>query len=216
MFLGVAATCYTLLPAYGAFTVALMALALTASRWRDDRKAALDPLVRLAVIGGIAAAIASITWLPFLLQTAHHPVSNTGSAFHYLPADGAELTFPMLKFTLLGALCLLGTLWLVVRARSSVRAGGLAIGVLAVYLWSLLSMLTTLARTTLLSFRLQPTLTVLLTAAGVFGFVEGTLALAARGHEHAWGRAVLPVARRSGWPPRSRSARTSPTCCDPT
>jgi galactan 5-O-arabinofuranosyltransferase len=198
MFLGAAATCYTLLPAYGAFTVALMALTLTASRWRDDRKAALDPLVRLAVIGVIAAAIASITWLPFLLQTAHHPVSNTGSAFHYLPADGAELTFPMLKFTLLGALCLLGTLWLVVRARSSVRAGGLAIGVLAVYLWSLLSMLTTLARTTLLSFRLQPTLTVLLTAAGVFGFVEATLALKARGHERAWGRAVLPVAASIG------------------
>ena len=93
------------------------------------------------------------------MRAAHSPVSNTGSALHYLPADGAELTFPMLQFSLLGAICMLGTLWLVVRARSSVRAGALAIGVLAVYLWSLLSMLTTLARTTLLSFRLQPTLT---------------------------------------------------------
>ncbi len=37
---------------------------------------------------------------------------------------------------------------------------------LAVYAWSLLSMLTTLVGTTLLSFRLQPTLTVLLTARG--------------------------------------------------
>ena len=122
------------------------------------------------------------------MRAARDPVSNTGSASHYLPADGAELTFPMLQFTLLGALCMLGTLWLVVRARSSVRAAGLAIGVLAVYLWSLLSMLATLARTTLLSFRLQPTLTVLLAAAGVFGFVELTLAVAARGREHAWGR----------------------------
>jgi galactan 5-O-arabinofuranosyltransferase len=172
IFLGVAATCYTLLLAYSAFTVLLMALALAASRRRDGLKAALDPLLRL--------------------------VSNTGSAFHYLPADGAELTFPMLKFTLLGALCLLGTLWLVVRARSSVRAGGLAAGVLAVYAWSLLSMLATLARTTLLSFRLQATLTVLLTAAGVFGFIEVARALAARGREHAWGRAVLPVAASIG------------------
>ena len=48
-------------------------------------------------------------------------------------------------------------------------------------------MLTTLARTTLLSFRLQPTLTVLLAAAGVFGFIEGTR-VAARGRDHAWGR----------------------------
>jgi galactan 5-O-arabinofuranosyltransferase len=198
IFLGVAATFYTLLPAYSAFTVALMALLLAGSRWRQGIRAALDPLARLAVIGVIAAAIAMSTWLPFLLRAAHDPVSNTGSAFHYLPADGAELTFPMLKFTLLGALCMLGTLWLVVRLRSSVRAAGLAIGVLAVYLWSLLSMLATLARTTLLSFRLQPTLTVLLATAGVFGFIEVTLALAARGREHAWGRAVLPVAASIG------------------
>src|SRR5271170_2292790 len=198
IFLGVAATCYTLLLAYSAFTVLLMALALAAARRRDGLKAALDPLLRLAVIGVITAAIASTTWLPFLLRAAHDPVSNTGSAYHYLPADGAELTFPMLQFTLLGTLCMLGTLWLVVRARSSVRAAGLAAGVLAVYLWSLLSMVATLARTTLLSFRLQPTLSVLLTAAGVFGFVEVTQALAARGRDHAWGRALLPVAASSG------------------
>ncbi|MGA8329341.1 MAG: galactan 5-O-arabinofuranosyltransferase, partial [Mycobacterium sp.] len=196
--LGVAATSYTLLFLYSAFTVILMAAALAASRWKQGFRAALDPLARLAVIGGIALAIAATTWLPFLLRAMRDPVSNTGSASHYLPADGAELTFPMLKFTLLGALCMLGTLWLIVRARSSVRAAGLAMGVLAVYLWSLLSMLATLARTTLLSFRLQPTLTVLLATAGVFGFVELTQALAARGHEHAWGRAVLPVAASIG------------------
>jgi galactan 5-O-arabinofuranosyltransferase len=202
IFLGFAATFYNLLLAYSAFTVVLMALLLTASRWRDGVKAALDPLVRLAVIAVIAAVIAATTWLPFLLRAARDPVSNTGSAFHYLPADGAELTFPMLKFTLLGALCMLGTLWLVVRARSSVRAAGLAIGVLAVYLWSLLSMLATLARTTLLSFRLQPTLTVLLATAGVFGFIEVTLRTAAlaqeRSRDHAWGRSVLPVAAAIG------------------
>ncbi|MFY9763696.1 MAG: galactan 5-O-arabinofuranosyltransferase [Mycobacterium sp.] len=198
IFLGFAANFYILLLAYSAFTVVLMALVLAVSRRRQGLKAALDPLARLAVIAVIAVAIAAITWLPFLLRAARDPVSNTGSAFHYLPADGAELTFPMLQFTLLGTLCMLGTLWLVVRVRSSVRAAGLAIGVLAVYLWSLLSMLATLARTTLLSFRLQPTLTVLLATAGVFGFIEVTLALAARGRDHAWGRAVLPVAASVG------------------
>ncbi len=193
IFLGFAATWYTLLVAYSAFTVTLMALGLAAARWRAHGvKAALDPLRRLLAIGLIAAAIASTTWLPYLLRTLNSPTSNSGSAFHYLPADGAELTFPMLQFSLLGAMCMLGTLWLVVRARSSVRAGGLAIGVLAVYAWSLLSMLTTLARTTLLSFRLQPTLSVLLVAAGVFGFVEAAQALAARS------RAVLPVAAALG------------------
>jgi len=197
LFLGFAATWYTLLFAFSAFTFALMALLLAGARWHqnrrgDGRKDALDPVRRLAVIAVIAAAIASTTWTPFLLRAAHGPVSNTGSAAHYLPADGAELTFPMLQFSLLGAVCLLGTLWLVVRARSSVRAGALAVGVLAIYLWSLLSMLTTLARTTLLSFRLQPTLTVLLVAAGAFGFLEATRALSERG------RAVLPVAATIG------------------
>jgi galactan 5-O-arabinofuranosyltransferase len=193
VFLGWTATWYTLLLGFSAFTVALMALLVTATRWRQHgAKAALDPLRRLAAIAAIAAAIAAITWLPFLLRAASSPVSNSGSAQHYLPADGAVLIFPMLQFSLLGAICMLGTLWLVVRARSSVRAGALIIGVLAVYLWSLLSMLATLARVTLLSFRLQPTLSVLLVAAGAFGFVEAALALRHRS------RAVVPIAGAIG------------------
>lgn len=197
LFLGWTATWYTLLFGLSAFTMGLMALWLAGVRWQRNRKdgglkAALDPLRRLAVIAGIALAIACTTWLPFVLRAMHSPISNSGSAMHYLPADGAELTFPMLQFTLLGVVCLIGTLWLVLRARSSVRAGALAIGVLAIYLWSLLSMLTTLARTTLLSFRLQPTLSVLLVAAGAFGFLEAVRALSARR------RAVLPVAGAVG------------------
>ncbi|UXA07045.1 galactan 5-O-arabinofuranosyltransferase [Mycobacterium sp. SMC-2] len=197
LFLGFTATWYTLLFGFSAFTFGVMGVALAGSRWRQGGfRAALDPLRRLAVIAVIAAAIGSTTWLPFLLRAARSPVSNSGSAAHYLPADGAVLTFPMLQFSLLGAICLLGALWLVLRARTSVRAGALAIGVLAIYLWSLLSMLTTLARTTLLSFRLQPTLTVLLVAAGAFGFVEAVRALSARGG--AWERATVPVAGAIG------------------
>jgi galactan 5-O-arabinofuranosyltransferase len=203
IFLGFAATWYTLLVAFSAFTMLLMALLLAGWRWRRyGLRAAGDPLRRLAVVAVIAAPIASITWLPFFLRAARNPVSNTGSAQHYLPADGAELSFPMLQFSLLGAICMVGTLWLVVRARTSVRAGALAIGVLAVYLWSLLSMLTTLARTTLLSFRLQPTLSVLLVAAGAFGFLEAVQALAARGRDRGWSRglqrSMVPVAGAIG------------------
>ncbi|OBF30004.1 galactan 5-O-arabinofuranosyltransferase [Mycobacterium sp. ACS4331] len=183
VFLGVTATFYTLLLGLAALTVTVMAVVVAIAR------RSVDPLVRLAVAGVIALAIAAITWLPFVLRALRDPLSDTGSAQHYLPADGAVLTFPMLQFSLLGALCMLGTIWLIVRARSSVRAGALAIGVLTVYLWSLLSMLTTLAGTTLLSFRLQPTLTALLAAAGAFGFIEFTLAAAAR-----WNRALIPVA----------------------
>ncbi|HEY5149325.1 MAG TPA: galactan 5-O-arabinofuranosyltransferase [Mycobacterium sp.] len=199
IFLGIAATFYTLLLAYTAFTVAVMAALVAIAR------RSVEPLLRLAVIAALTAAIGAITWLPFLLRAARTPMSDTGSAQHYLPADGAVLTFPMLQFSLLGSLCMLGTLWLVWRARSSggqersdpgigsVRAAALGIGVLSLYAWSLLSMLTTLVGATLLSFRLQPTLTVLLSAAGAFGFIEVALALRDR-----WARSVLPVAAAIG------------------
>ena len=174
LFLGVAGLFYSLLLGYGAFTVTIMAVALALGR----RSA--EPLLRLAAAGVIAAAIMLIGWLPFLLAAIGGSATGSGTAQHYLPPDGAQLSFPMLEFTLLGALCMVGTLWLVIRSRSSTRAAGLAFGVVAVYAWSLASMLTTLAGTTLLSFRLQPTLTVLLTAAGVFGFIDVTLAAARR------------------------------------
>jgi galactan 5-O-arabinofuranosyltransferase len=58
-------------------------------------------------------------------------------------------------------------------------------------------MLTTLLRTTLLSFRLQPTLTVLLAAAGTFGFVEVTLAIARR-YRPEIGRRVVAAAAALG------------------
>lgn len=188
VFLGVAALFYTLLLAYAAFTLVIMAAvaAVAHKSW--------DPVRRIAVIALLSGAIALIGWGPWLLAALHGDPADTGTAQHYLPIDGAELTFPMLDFTLVGALCMIGTIWLVVRARSSVRAGALAIAVLAVYAWSLLSMLTTLAGTTLLSFRLQPTLTVLLSTAGVFGFVEAARALA----EDFNSRRILAVATALG------------------
>ena len=183
LFLGFTATFYTLLLGYTAFALTVMAVLAAISR------RSVGPLVRLAVIAVIAAAIAAITWLPFLLRAVRGPLGDTGTAQHYLPGDGAVLTFPMLQFSLLGALCMLGTLWLAWRGIGSVRAAAIGIGVLAIYAWSLLSMLTTLAGTTLLSFRLQPTLAVLLSAAGVFSFIEIALAAANR-----LSRRVIPVA----------------------
>jgi galactan 5-O-arabinofuranosyltransferase len=190
VFLGLAALFYTLLLGYAAFTVTLMALLLAISR------RSIAPLLRLAVMGVIAGALALITWGPYLLAAARGEPADSGTAQHYLPIDGAEFTFPMLDFTLLGALCMLGTIWLVVHARTSVRAGALTVGVLAVYAWSLLSMLTTLVGTTLLSFRLQPTLSVLLTAAGTFGFIWVTQAVVAH-YQHP-GRHVVAIAATVG------------------
>jgi galactan 5-O-arabinofuranosyltransferase len=174
VFLGGAALSYTLLLVYAAFTLTIMAVVVAAARRR------VEPLLRLLVITVIAGAMWLIGLGPWLLAAIKDEPADSGTAQHYLPSAGAQLEFPMLHFTLLGALCMLGALWLVWRGRSSTRAGALAIAVLAVYAWSLLSMLTTLVGTTLLSFRLQPTLTILLTAAGAFGFIEVTRAVTAR------------------------------------
>jgi galactan 5-O-arabinofuranosyltransferase len=195
VFLGFCATFYTLLLAYTAFTITLMAMLAAVVR----RSPA--PLARLIVMAVISAAIGAITWLPFMIRAARGPLSGTGAAQHYLPGDGAVLTFPMLQFSLLGALCMLGTVWIAWRSfggqersdrgkrSGSVRAAALGVGVISLYAWSLLSMLTTLVGTTLLSFRLQPTLSVLLCAAGVFGFIDVARAAAGR-----WNPRIVPAA----------------------
>ncbi|HTY29407.1 MAG TPA: arabinofuranosyltransferase, partial [Mycobacterium sp.] len=67
VFLGTAATFYTLLLAYTSFTVAVMALLVAIGR------RSLEPLLRLALIAAITAAIGAITWLPFLLRAARSP-----------------------------------------------------------------------------------------------------------------------------------------------
>ncbi|MGW0638731.1 galactan 5-O-arabinofuranosyltransferase [Nocardia salmonicida] len=140
-------------------------------------RAAIAPLTRLAAIGGIAVLLALVVWTPYLLKMLSGAKMPSGNAFHYLPESGAQLAFPMLEFSLRGAFCLLGVLWLVIRAGSSRRAQALGIGVVSIYLWTLLSMAATAAGTTLLSFRLEPVLLALLAAAGVFGFVEGATAV---------------------------------------
>jgi len=191
VFLGVAALFYSLLLGYAAFTLAIMALVVAVAR------RSVGPLLRLLVIAVISGAMWLLGLGPWLLAAMKDKPSSTGTAQHYLPEAGANLEFPMLRFTLLGALCMLGALWLVWRARSSTRAGALTVAVLAVYAWSLLSMLTTLVGTTLLSFRLQPTLTVLLAAAGAFGFIEVALAIARR-YERQTARRVVAAAATLG------------------
>ncbi|WP_051026448.1 arabinofuranosyltransferase [Nocardia higoensis] len=194
LLLGLAATFYTLYLGVAAFAVALMGLLAAglavwarrqASRPGRGRtpvatgpawRAAVPPLLRLLVIAVIAGLVAATVWLPVLIEMLTTTTPSSGTALHYLPRAGAELPLPMFEFTLLGGLCLIGTIWLVVRASSSRRAQALGVGVLAIYLWCLLSMLATAAGTTLLSFRLEAPLLALLAAAGTFGFAEGARA----------------------------------------
>ncbi|MFH5208529.1 galactan 5-O-arabinofuranosyltransferase [Antrihabitans spumae] len=176
LFLGVAATFYTLYLGLAAFAVTAMAVlaAVLAVRAGNTWRAAVPVVVRLGVCGAIAIVIALIVWAPYLLELRHGRPAGSGTAFHYLPEGGARLAFPMLHFSAIGGLCLIGTIWLAVRFGSSRRARALGCGVLAIYVWSLASMAFTALGSTLLSFRLEPILIGLLAAAGVFGFLEAT------------------------------------------
>ncbi|MEV6096253.1 galactan 5-O-arabinofuranosyltransferase [Nocardia sp. NPDC051981] len=180
LFLGLTATFYSLYFGVAVFAMCLMAViaAGLSIRARHTWRAILPILVRLIGIGAVAGLLALTVWTPFLLKFLSGKASlGSGSAFHYLPETGSRLPLPMTEFTLLGVFCLAGTIWLVLRAASSRRAQALGIGVVAIYLWCLLSMAATAAGTTLLSFRLESPLLALLSAAGVFAFAEGARAI---------------------------------------
>ena len=179
LFLGLAAMFYTLYLGLAAFAVTLMAVvsAVLAVRAQGTWRAAVPIALRLAAIAAISGLIALTVWLPYLIAALTGTRATSGTALHYLPESGATLPMPMFEFSLLGALCMIGMLWLAVRAATSRRAQALGIGVVAVYLWTLMSMAATVAGTTLLSFRLEAVLIVLLGAAGVFGFLEGSKAI---------------------------------------
>ncbi|MCD2097884.1 MULTISPECIES: arabinofuranosyltransferase [Rhodococcus] len=175
LFLGLAATFYTLYLGIAAFAVTVMAVvaAYIARRATGSWRAVLPVLVRLVVIAVIAVIVALIVWAPFVFDVlGGNPPSESGTATHYLPDTGARLPLPMFHMSLIGLLSLLGTVWLVGRASSSHRAQALGLGVIAVYLWYLASMALTAVGNTLLAFRLEVILLVLLAAAGAFAFVD--------------------------------------------
>ncbi|MEE2031151.1 galactan 5-O-arabinofuranosyltransferase [Rhodococcus chondri] len=175
LFLGVAATFYTLYLGLAAFAVTVMAVAaaVLSRRATGSWRAAVPVLVRFVAIAVIAMLVALIVWAPFLLEVASGgSTAGSGTATHYLPDAGARLPLPMFHLSLVGLLCLLGSVWLIGRAASSRRAQALGLGVVAVYVWFLASMAVTAVGNTLLAFRLEVILLVLLGAAGAFAFVD--------------------------------------------
>lgn len=191
LFLGASACTYTLYTGLAAATVVLMAAVATASAWwaaRRGRAARPYPLwlpaARLAAIGVGSAAIALLVWAPYLLASLGGTPADSGTALHYLPDAGARLPLPMTAGGLTGWLCLAGLVWIVARAWTSRRAQALGLGVAAVYLWGLASLAVTALGTTMLGFRTEPVLVLLLAVAGVFALTDvATLAVRAAGRE---------------------------------
>lgn len=189
LFLGVSANTYTLFTAVSALSVVVIALA---AAWRargrsgdrgrsggrsGDRSAASAPLVRLVVTGVTAVAVALVGWAPYLYRVLTSDAGDgpggvvRGRAQHYLPEAGTELPFPFFEVSLLGVLSLICLVWLVVRRRQR-TALALGAGVVTCYLWMLLSMTAPLAGTTLLGFRVESPLVLILATGGVLALSE--------------------------------------------
>lgn len=165
IFLGVSATWYTLHTAVAASVVVVLAVTVAAvtRSWR--------PIGRLAVMGLASAAIALTVWGPFLWARLTGAPASGATAMHYLPESGARLPLPMLSLSIIGLVCLAGVVWLIVRsADPDTRA--LGIGVLVVYAWSVASMIATLIGQTLLGFRLDAPVALLLVTAGIFAIAD--------------------------------------------
>ena len=181
LFLGASASTYTLYTGLAAGTVVLMAAVATVLVALARRGGATArprpfplwlPAARLAVIGVGSILIALVVWAPYLLAALRGNPADSGTAMHYLPDAGARLPLPMTAGGLTGWVCLAGLVWIVVRAWSSRRAQALGLGVVAVYLWSLASMAVTVLGTTMLGFRLEPVLILLLVVAGIFAIAD--------------------------------------------
>ncbi|MFN7242741.1 MAG: arabinofuranosyltransferase, partial [Dietzia cercidiphylli] len=211
LFLGASASTYTLYTGLAAGTVVLMAFVATVAatarrhprhpRHPGGARPAPFPLwlptARLVAIGVGSLLIALVVWAPYLLAALRGTPADSGTAMHYLPDAGARLPLPMTAGGLTGWVCLAGLVWIVARAWTSRRAQALGLGVVAVYLWSLASMAVTVLGTTMLGFRLEPVLILLLVVAGVFAVAElAGLAVRAAGRQGGADRPAAEAADR--------------------
>ncbi len=165
VYLGLSANLYTLFTAVTALSVVVMALIAAVGNRR------VEPILRLIAIGAGSAVLALIGWGPYLVQLLTSPHGPTGKAQHYLPEQGAEIPMPFFQSSALGVLALIAVVWLVVRSKDDdVRA--LTTGLVTMYFWAVLSMVMTLIGSTLLGFRLELPIALVLGTAGVIALAE--------------------------------------------
>ncbi|MDR7300551.1 arabinofuranosyltransferase [Haloactinomyces albus] len=168
-FVGFASITYTLHFGFSVLLIVTMAVLIGILRVREGSSVGSTIkrlLLRLLPIGVLSGAISLIVWLPFLLSGG---LFHRSAAQHYLPENSAFLPLPMTEANAFGVLCLAGLVWLLLRCRSNHIAAALLTVVVSVYCWFALSTLALIAETTLLAFRLNVILDVVLATSGVLG-----------------------------------------------
>lgn len=166
LFLGISASFYTLYTGVISLTVTTLVALVMAAYNRSWM-----PIVRLVIIAVGSLSIAAVSWGPYVLQVLRSNAPLESTAQHYLPDEGTQLPVPFLAPSVIGLLCLVGLVFLILRVSDpDVRTLLWALG--GVYGWIIASMVMTLVGTTLLGFRLELVVVVILVTAGVLGFAE--------------------------------------------
>lgn len=166
IYLAASASTYTLFTGVIALSVIAIAAVFAATSERSWL-----PLLRMAGVGMLSILLALIFWGPFLAAVLRGEPLSGGSATHFLPREGTEIPIPFLAFSAVGALCLLGLIFLIVRAvQPDLRAMGVSLVIF--YSWAVISMVATLAGTTLLGFRLETIIVLQLGTAGVLALAD--------------------------------------------
>lgn len=166
IFLGGSAAMYTLFTGVVALSVILISVVFATINQRSWK-----PILRMIVIGLSSMAIALIFWAPFFWAVLRGEPMSGATATHFLPREGTEIPIPFLSFSVLGVLCLLGLIFLIVRAvDQDIRAMGIALAVF--YVWTVASMVATLGGSTLLGFRLNTLIVLQLATAGVLALAD--------------------------------------------
>lgn len=169
VFLGVSACFYTLYTAILALMMVTFAVTAIIAGPRGQRW--WVPLRQLAVIGFGSIAIALVAWAPYIKRLLTSPEAVKSTAQHFLPSEGTTIPMPFFELSAVGALSLLGLIYIIARFREP-EFTYLALAVSVCYAWVFGSMVIALAGTTLLGFRVEVLIALLLSTAGIFAIAD--------------------------------------------
>lgn len=169
LYLGASACFYTLYTGIMALTMIVLAFIAFIAMGRGKRT--VKPFVHLVAMGVGSICIALLSWGPYLfaLFTASEDVSS--AAQHFLPSQGTTVPLPFFHLTLVGVLSFFGLLYIIVRHREPAFTA-LGIATAVCYVWVVASMVITLVGTTLLGFRVEVLIALLLSTSGVLALID--------------------------------------------
>jgi len=166
LYLGISACFYTLYTGAVSLTiVTLIALVIGVSErtW--------TPFVHLAAIAVGSLAVAAIAWAPYVIGVLQATSPVESAAQHYLPEEGTQIPAPFLSLSVIGILSIIGLVYLVLRIdEPDLRS--LSTALVGTYLWTVASMVMTLAGHTLLGFRLEIVVVLLFATAGILALAD--------------------------------------------